>query len=204
MTSKKARLAVFISGSGSNLQAIIDATRSGILSAEVVLVVSSRASAYGIERAEEAGIATAVCRLAQSTNKKKAVRQLLDTLEAHQVQFIALAGFLQLLPQEIVTAYRNRIANIHPGPLPRFGGPGMFGRRVHEAVLASGLKESGPTVHLVDEIYDHGALLEHLSVAVHSDDTPDTLAERVLKQEHKLYPRVLQKLIKGEYDLDAG
>ncbi|MDH4033241.1 MAG: formyltransferase family protein, partial [candidate division Zixibacteria bacterium] len=114
----------------------------------------------------------------------------------------ALAGYLSLIPPEMVKAYRNRIVNIHNALLPKYGGKGMYGHHTHQAVLAANEKESGPTVHLVDEIYDNGRILGQKQVPVHPDDTPDSLSERVLEQEHKLYARVLQKLIKGEYDLD--
>jgi phosphoribosylglycinamide formyltransferase-1 len=109
---------------------------------------------------------------------------------------------MSLLPNKVVQTYRNRIVNIHNALLPKHGGKGMFGHHVHEAVLAAGDAESGPTVHLVDEIYDNGRILEQIKVSVQPDDTPDTLAARVLKEEHRLYPRVLQKLIKGEYNLE--
>ena len=128
--------------------------------------------------------------------------KLLRVLQEREIDYIALAGYLQLLPGSVVKAYHNRIVNIHPAPLPKYGGKGMYGHHVHEAVVAAGDTVSGPTVHLVDEIYDHGKILEHSPVEVLPDDTPETLAARVLIQEHKLYPRVLQKLIKGEYSLD--
>ena len=114
-----------------------------------------------------------------------------------------MAGYLKLLPAEVVRAYRGRITNIHPALLPRYGGKGMYGHHVHEAVLAAGETETGPTVHLVDEVYDNGRILEQAKVPVRPDDTPDSLAARVLEQEHRLYPRVLSKLIRGEYEQDS-
>lgn len=196
------RLAVLISGGGSNLQALIDASKSGALTARVALVVSSRRDAYGLERAAREGIASFVFRMKKNASAEEAGELLLDTLHKHRIDFIALAGYLSLIPSNVVRAYRNRIVNIHNALLPKFGGKGMFGRHVHEAVIASGEKESGPTVHLVDEVYDHGKILEQVWVPVLPDDTPETLAARVLEQEHALYPRVLQKLIKGEYELE--
>jgi len=202
MEDNKPRIAVLISGTGSNLQALIDATRAGILTAEIALVVSSKGKAYGLERAAADGIETMVFKSKKYLSPEEAGRDLVAKLREHRIDYVALAGFLSLLPVVVVRAFRNHIVNIHPALLPRYGGKGMYGHFVHEAVLASGDKESGPTVHIVDEIYDHGKILEQAKVPVLSDDTPDTLAARVLEQEHKLYPRVLQKLINGEYALD--
>jgi formyltetrahydrofolate-dependent phosphoribosylglycinamide formyltransferase len=196
-----ARVAVFVSGSGSNLQALMDATRAGLLSARIVLVVSNRRDAYGLERAANAGIARFVFKTKKYDSVEKAGEALLAKLKEHEVDYIALAGYLRLLPDSVVKSYRNRIVNIHPALLPKYGGKGMYGHHVHEAVIASGDKESGVSVHLVDEIYDHGKVLEQVRVPVMSDDTPDDLAARVLKQEHKIYARVLDKLIKGKYEL---
>jgi len=193
------KLAVFVSGSGSNLQALIDASKSGILSAEIALVVSNRRDAYGLERAAGEGIDTFVFKSKKYSSPPEAGRALLEELRQHEVDYIALAGYLRLLPAEVVQAYRGHIVNIHPALLPKYGGKGMYGHHVHEAVIANGDKESGVTIHIVDEIYDHGQILEQARIPVMPDDTPDTLAARVLKQEHRLYPRVLEKLIKGKY-----
>jgi len=195
------RIAVFLSGGGSNLQSLIDATKSGILKAQVVYVVSSKRKAYGLERAAKEGIDSAVFKPKKYPSPEAAGEDLLNKLKKRGVDYIALAGYLSLLPPVVVQTYRNKIVNIHPALLPKYGGKGMYGHHVHEAVLAAGDKESGVSVHLVDEIYDHGRVLEQMRVPVLPDDSPDTLAARVLKQEHKLYPRVLQKLIRGEYDL---
>ncbi len=198
----KPKIAVFISGGGSNLQSLIDATKTGILSAEIALVVSSKRKAYGLERAAKAGIESFVFKINKYPTPEEAGKELVGILHDHDIDYIALAGYLSLLPPEVVRAYRNRIVNIHPALLPKYGGKGMYGHHVHEAVLAAHEKESGASVHIVDEIYDNGEILEQKRVAVLPDDTPDSLAARVLEQEHKLYPRVLQKLIKGEYNLD--
>lgn len=203
-SEKAAGLAVFVSGSGSNLQALLDATRAGILSAKIVLVVSNRRDAYGLERAANAGIPTFVFKAKKYGSAEKAGEVLLAKLRERGADYIALAGYLRLLPPAVVKAYRNRIVNIHPALLPKYGGKGMYGHFVHEAVLAAGDKESGVSIHLVDEIYDHGKVLEQVKVPVMPDDTPDDLAARVLKQEHKIYARVLEKLIKGKYDLENG
>lgn len=202
MTDSKARLAVFISGGGTGLQSIIDASGRGDLAAEVVWVVSSTKKAYGLERAARAGIETFVFRSKKYPTPEAAAEDLLVGLQERKVEYIALAGFLKLVPAIIIRAFPRRILNIHPGLLPKYGGKGMYGHHVHEAVLAAGDKESGPTVHLVDEIYDNGRILEHVRVPILADDTPEKLAARVLVEEHKLYPRVIDNLIKGKYEFD--
>ena len=199
MEDKPAHLAVFISGSGTGLQAFIDATKVGVLHCRIVWVVSSTAKAYGLQRAANEGIETFVFRAEKYLSPEAAGKDLLDKLRQRQIDYIALAGYLKLLPPEVVAAFRGRIVNIHPALLPKYGGKGMYGHHVHEAVLAAGDKESGCSVHLVDEIYDNGRVLEQSRVPVLEDDTPETLAARVQAEEHKFYPRVLQRLIKGEY-----
>jgi len=198
----KARLAVFISGGGTGLQAIIDASRRGDLAADVVWVVSNSSKAFGLERAKSADVETFVFLSKKYATPEEATSDMLTKLRERKVEYIALAGYLKLLPAEIIRAYPKRIVNIHPGLLPRYGGSGMYGHFVHEAVIAAGEKESGPTVHIVDEIYDHGRILEQVRVPVLSGDTPETLAARVLVEEHKLYPRAIDNLIRGKYDLD--
>lgn len=202
MYVNKARLAVFISGGGTGLQAIVDASKRGDLAAEVVWVVSSTGKAFGLERAANENIETFVFLSKKYNTPEEATADLLAKLRERKVEYIALAGYLKLLPAEIIRTYSKRIVNIHPGLLPKYGGPGMYGHFVHEAVIAAREKESGPTVHIVDEIYDHGCILEHTRVPVLPGDTPETLAARVLVEEHKLYPRVIDNLIKGKYDLD--
>ncbi len=201
MADSLARIAVFISGGGSNLQSLIDASNGRRLCAKIALVVSSNESAYGLERAAQAGITTFVYLPKQYSSKDEAAADLLAHLRREEIDYIALAGYLKMLPGAVVRAYPKRIVNIHPALLPKYGGKGMYGHFVHEAVLASGDKESGVTIHLVDEIYDHGVILEQARVPVLENDTPDSLAARVLVEEHKLYPRVMDKLIKGEYRL---
>jgi formyltetrahydrofolate-dependent phosphoribosylglycinamide formyltransferase len=200
MEKARARLAVFISGSGTGLQSLIDASKRGDLSAQIVWVVSSKRDAYGLTRAENENIETFVYRRKKYNTSREAAEDLLARLKAHRVDYIALAGYLKLLPSDVVRAFPRGITNIHPALLPRYGGKGMYGMKVHEAVLAAGDRETGPTVHIVDEIYDHGKILEQVRIPVLADDTPESLSERVLLEEHKLYPKVLEKLIKGEYE----
>jgi phosphoribosylglycinamide formyltransferase-1 len=178
------RVAVAISGRGSNLAALIAALPSGS-PAEIGLVLSNRATAGGLELARAHGIPTLVL-----ADPGDAVAWT-DSLAAHRIDLVVLAGYLKLVPPPVVDRYRGRILNIHPALLPAFGGPGMYGHRVHEAVLAAGATVTGATVHLVDEVYDRGPILAQARVAVQPDDTPERLAERVLEAEHRLLPAVV-------------
>lgn len=202
MDESKTRLAVFVSGSGSNLQSLIDAANAGRLAGSIALVVSNKRKAFGLQRAARENIETFVFKEGNYPSLEDAEEDILSRLRQHRIDYIALAGYLRLLPPRVVAAFRHRIVNIHPALLPKYGGKGMYGRHVHEAVLEAGDPVSGATVHLVDEVYDHGRILEQVQVPVHPDDTPETLARRVLEQEHKLYPRALDKLIRGEYEFD--
>lgn len=175
------RVAVCVSGGGSNLQALLDRLR-GEEPARVVLVLSNRADAGALERARQAGIPAEV--LADPADASEWITRL----GRRDVDLVVLAGYLKLVPPGVVQKYAGRIINVHPALLPAFGGPGMYGQRVHEAVIASGAAESGPTVHLVDEVYDRGAILAQRRVPVLPGDTPATLAARVLDEEHRLLP----------------
>jgi phosphoribosylglycinamide formyltransferase-1 len=192
------KLAVFISGNGTNLQALIDARKKGKLAAEIALVVSSSAQAGGLSRAKNADISTFAFQEKEYPSKQDATKALLEKLKKHKISFIAMAGYLKLIAPEIIAAYPDRIINIHPGLLPKYGGKGMYGIRVHEAVVAAHEKESGVTFHLVDEKYDHGRILKQIKVPVYEDDTPGLLQQRILKEEHKHYPIILNKFIKGK------
>jgi formyltetrahydrofolate-dependent phosphoribosylglycinamide formyltransferase len=174
-------VAVAVSGRGSNLEALLRALGPDA-PARVVLVLSNRADAPALERATARGIATVTLR------DHADGREWLSALERHGVDLVVLAGYLKLVPAAVIERYRGRILNVHPALLPAFGGHGMYGRRVHEAVLASGARESGATVHLVDEVYDRGAVLGQARVPVLPGDDPETLAARVLEAEHRLLP----------------
>ena len=182
------RLAVLASGRGSNLQAIIEhfdnIARERI--AKVVLVASNRADSPALIRAATASIDIASFDAADDGT------QLLETLRRFRVDVVVLAGYLKRIPPLVVRAYSGRMLNIHPALLPDFGGEGMYGARVHEAVIASGAKESGVTVHLVNDEYDRGAIVAQWRVPIEPDDTPETLAARVLGVEHVVYPRVIE------------
>src|SRR5919205_3671663 len=179
------RIAVAVSGRGSNLEALHQALRMGA-AAKIVVVISDRADAGGLERARSWGLATEV--LPSPTDGAV----WLALLRRYRVDLVVLAGYVKLVPANVIAAYRGRIINVHPALLPAFGGKGMYGRRVHEAVLASGVRESGATVHLVDEVYDRGAILAQARVPILPDDTPDRLAARVLEVEHRLLPAVVR------------
>lgn len=175
------RVAVCVSGRGSNLAALL-ASLGPDAPARVALVITNRAAAGALAVAREAGVATHLLRAPANP------AEWLAALQSHRINLIVLAGYLALVPAEVVRAYQGRVINIHPALLPRFGGRGMYGRRVHEAVLAAGETESGATVHLVTERYDEGPILEQAKIPVLPDDTPDTLQARVLTLEHRLLP----------------
>jgi len=194
LPKKDVRLAVLVSGGGSNLQAILDAQKSGQLSGvQVVLVLSSKGDAFALERARQAGIDTAVVERKAYATEEAAQAATLEKLVQARADVVSLAGYMRKLSAELVAHFRGRILNIHPALLPKFGGPGMYGKHVHEAVLAAGEKETGCTVHVVDEEYDHGPVLAQAKVPVLPKDTVDTLSARVLEQEHKLYPKILRE-----------
>ncbi|HEX7121418.1 MAG TPA: phosphoribosylglycinamide formyltransferase [Gemmatimonadaceae bacterium] len=196
--SATVRIGVLASGSGSNFQAVVDhfATGAAAAVAQVALLASDRAGAGALDRARTHGIASEVLDATGRTTG------LLRVLERHEVDLVVLAGYLRLVPAEVIAAFRGRIVNVHPALLPAFGGPGMYGHRVHEAVLAHGARLSGVTVHFVDEEYDRGPIIAQWPVPVLPGDTPDSLAARVLPVEHLLYPRVVEALASGRVRLE--
>jgi formyltetrahydrofolate-dependent phosphoribosylglycinamide formyltransferase len=179
-------VAVLVSGGGTNLQALLDALGGDSAVARIARVVSSRGDAPALERARRAGVSVEV--LADPADPAELVRA------AGDARLVVLAGYLKRIPPAAVTRFRWRMINIHPALLPAFGGDGMYGRRVHEAVLASGSVVSGATVHYVDEEYDRGPILAQWPVPVRADDTPESLAARVLEVEHRLLPATVLAL----------
>lgn len=195
--STPTRIAVLASGGGSNLQAIIDHFATENPSAEVVWVGSNRGNCGALARAKAASIPTAVIEPADGA-------ALLGKLKDHNVDLLVLAGYLRLVPREVTAAFRGRIINIHPALLPAFGGAGMYGTKVHEAVIASGATVTGVTVHFVDEEYDRGAVIGQWPVPVLPGDTAATVAARVLHIEHILYPLCIELLARGQISLAPG
>ena len=198
------RIAVFASGSGSNFQSIIDAAASGALKADLALCVSNRETCGAFDRARTAGIPTLHLDPRDFAEESEYVAALLDGLKQHDVDFIALAGYLRKIPSDVVRAFRGRITNIHPALLPAHGGPGMYGMHVHRAVLASGDSHSGATVHFVDEDYDTGPIILQDTVPVMPGDSAEELAARVLRAEHRLYPAALEAVASGRTRLDGS
>ena len=185
MTERPVRVAVLVSGGGTNLQALLDALQSSPV-ARVARVISSRPNAGALDRARRAAVPTTVLRDPNDANELQTA--------LGDAQLVVLAGYLKLVPASVVARFRGRMINIHPALLPDFGGPGMYGHRVHEAVLASRAKESGATVHFVDEEFDRGAIIAQEKVPVQPGDDAETLAARVLEAEHRLLPRVVLDL----------
>ena len=186
------RIAIFASGNGSNAESVMRASREGRLEADVELVLSNNPKAGVLEKAQAYEVKHSVIESSDFNSDAEYVKTVSELLDAEKINFIALAGFLKMIQPELIERYNNRITNIHPALLPSFGGKGFYGKRVHEAVLAAGCKVSGVTVHLVDKEYDRGPIVAQACVPVLDDDTPDTLAERVLIEEHKTYPDALQ------------
>lgn len=186
-------MAVLASGGGSNLHALVDhlETLGAARGADVKLVVANRADAGALARAERAGIARATLGDPADAN---ALHALFDE---HGIDLVVLAGYLRLVPADITRRFRGRMLNVHPALLPAFGGAGMYGMRVHRAVLAAGAPTAGATVHFVDDAYDRGPIIAQRSVPVLADDTPETLAARVLGVEHVLLPRVVNAVGAG-------
>jgi phosphoribosylglycinamide formyltransferase-1 len=197
------RLALFASGGGTNVQAILDAVADGTLDADVRLLVSNTPGAGALRRAERAGVPTAVLDPDAHDGPTAFGEALLTVLGEHGADFVALAGYLRRIPSNVVEAFRGRITNVHPALLPAFGGAGMYGRRVHEAVLAYGAHWTGATVHLVDETYDTGPVVLQEPIPVLPSDTADTLAARVLRVEHALYPEALRLFAEGRVAVDG-
>jgi phosphoribosylglycinamide formyltransferase-1 len=197
------RLAVFASGSGSNMQAIVDAIDSGYIPAEIALVVSNRSDAGVVERARKHDIPFVILDPKSYEDEDRYTAEVLRHLDAHGVNFITLAGYLRKVPSEVVRRYRERMLNIHPALLPAFGGKGFYGRRVHEAVLEYGVRWTGVTVHLVDEEYDTGPIVMQEPVPVSPGDSAESLAARVLETEHRIYPAAVKAFAEGRVQVEG-
>ena len=198
------KIAVFVSGGGTNLQAIIDNTKTGILKdIEIVLVVSSSPTAYALTRASENGIPSAVIRAADFPSREQWDNEMAERVQKSGAELIVLAGYLSLLGPKTVSLYSNRIINIHPALIPSFCGAGMYGIKPHKAALARGVKVSGATVHFVNENYDEGPILLQKSVDVLPDDTPETLQKRIMQEcEWKILPKAIRLIADGKVTID--
>lgn len=185
----KAKIAVMASGGGSNLKAIIEYLRGlgKSASGNVVLVVSNREDAGALDIADEFDIPS------RHVDPKDG-NAILALFAHHDIDLVVLAGYLKLVPESVIQEFRDRIINIHPGPLPQFGGQGMYGLRVHEAVIAAGVKQTEITIHFVDEHYDRGAIITRWPVVISEDDSAESLSARVLEIEHIVFPRIIDAL----------
>jgi formyltetrahydrofolate-dependent phosphoribosylglycinamide formyltransferase len=195
------RLAVLLSGSGTTLQNLIDRIADGRLRAEIAVVVASRGDAFGLERARRADIPMATVARKAFADAAQFNDALHEALAPHAVDLVVLAGFLSLFEPR---AYAGRVMNIHPALIPAFCGPGFYGHRVHDAVLAAGVKVSGCTVHFADDRYDHGPIILQGCVPVLDDDTADRLAARVQALESELYPQAIQLWADGRLRVESG
>ena len=192
----KARIAVLVSGGGTNLQALIDAQQSGIInSGEIVLVISSQPTAYALERAKNAGIDSAVAYKKELGSHEAFEKKIRDLLDEYKIDLIVLAGFMSILSESFTSAYPKRILNVHPSLIPSFCGEGFYGLRVHEAALAYGVKVTGATVHFVNEIPDGGEIVMQKAVEIEDGDTPEVLQRRVMERaEWKILPAAVEKV----------
>ncbi|MCX7877527.1 MAG: phosphoribosylglycinamide formyltransferase [Ignavibacteria bacterium] len=184
-------LCVLVSGKGSNLKAIIRASASGKIKSKIKLVITNKLTSGAFDICNREGIRCVYMAEENFSSRSKYINEFLRYLRKYKIDLILLAGYLRKLPEEIVKKYRNRILNIHPSLLPSFGGKGMYGLNVHRAVIDSGVKISGVTVHIVTETYDSGPIVMQKAVIVKDDDTPESLSLRTKKAEHILYPKVI-------------
>ena len=183
------------------MQAIIDACKGGRLNARLCAVISNNSRSTALDRARREGIPSYHLSGKTHPDAEDLDRAILETLERHGVNLVVLAGYMKLLGPRTLSRYQGRILNIHPALLPKYGGKGLYGRAVHEAVLAAGERETGVTIHVVDERYDHGPVIAQCRVPVVAGDTVDSLAERVLRREHEFYVETLQRIERGEIRL---
>lgn len=200
------KLAVLVSGGGTNLQAIIDAIEAGtITNAQIEVVISNNPNAYALERAKQHGIKNCCISPKEYESREAFYEDFLQRLNAFQVDFIVLAGFLVQIPEKMVQTYRNRIINIHPSLIPAFCGTGYYGLKVHEGVLARGVKVTGATVHFVDEGTDTGPIILQKAVEVEQDDTPKSLQKRVMEQaEWMILPQAINLIANGKIEVVDG
>lgn len=201
---RKLRIAVLASGNGTDLQSLIDAIKKKKIRAEIRIVISNNSDAYALERARKNNIKALHLSHKQFVTTEEFDSALVFALQGEKVDLICLAGYMKKLSPAVVRTFKNRMINIHPALLPAFGGEGMYGIHVHEAVIKSGARLSGVSVHFVDELYDHGAIIYQKAVPVKADDTPETLQKRVLRVEHQVYPYVVGLFADGKIEVTEG
>ena len=202
--AEQLNIAALASGKGSNVRAILEAIRDGsIRNAAIVAVISNNSDAGALEIARVHGIPAVHLSRKQFDSDEAFNTALLETLRTYHVNFIVLAGYMKKIDPVIIQRFRNRIVNIHPALLPAFGGNGMYGMHVHEAVIAQKAPLSGATVHIVDEEYDRGPIVLQQAIPVASDDTPETLAAKVQQLEHELYPEAIGLFAQGKISIDG-
>lgn len=199
---KKIRVAVLASGGGTNLQSIIDASESDKIDAEVVLVISNVENAYALERAKKHGI-DAIFIPDKKKKRREHEKEIAEVIDRYNIDLIVLAGYLKMFTPFFIRRYYGKIINIHPALLPLFSGKGMYGLKVHQAALDHGVKVSGCSVHFVDESIDGGPIIVQKAVEVEEDDTAETLAERILEEEHKLLPKAIQLFAEGRSKIEG-
>jgi phosphoribosylglycinamide formyltransferase-1 len=192
------KIAVFASGKGSNFEQFCIAQNKGELSAQIGLLIASKSGIGAIETAQKYNIAHQVFNIKEFDNIESYSHKLLICLEENKIDFIVLAGWLQLIHSSIIEKFHNKIVNIHPALLPFFGGKGMYGKHVHQAVWESGMLVSGATVHLVDSEYDKGHIIAQESVQLTSEDTPESISSKVLEIEHRIFPKALNLLLENK------
>lgn len=197
------KFAVMASGGGTDFQSLIDAVRDGRINAEICCLVASKPDIYAIERAKKAGIPVEVVRKKAFGSMDEFDEAILGTLRRYEADFAVLAGYLSIIGSKTIEAYRNKIINIHPALIPSFCGMGMYGSRVHEAVIEYGVKFSGATVHFVNEEADAGPIILQETVPVLENDTPEELAARVLKTEHKILPEAVGLMADGKLKVEG-
>lgn len=200
------KVAVLVSGGGTNLQAIIDAKANGLIkNAEISLVISNKASAFALERAKKAGIEARCISPSMFDTRELFNKALIKALDEAEIDLVVLAGFLVIIPEEMVAKYRNRIINIHPSLIPSFCGTGYYGLKVHEKALERGVKLTGATVHFVDEGTDSGPIILQKAVEVKDDDTADSLQLRVMEEaEWKILPEAIELIASGKVQVVDG
>ncbi len=199
---QRIRIGVLASGGGTNLQSIIDACERGEIDGDVVVVISNMPDAFALERARKHGI-DAYCFPHQGVTREQHEADVIECLDQHKVNLVCLAGYLRMLTPVFINKYSGKLMNTHPALLPSFGGKGMHGLNVHQAVLDYGCKVSGCTIHFVTLEVDGGPIILQKSVPVQEGDTAETLQERVLKEEHKLFPRAIQLFAQGKLKIDG-